>query len=119
MISLSKSVETEELDDATKSLAESVFRPRPAKITEEEVKFYREQTICLVCKEKLGGFDVFLCYDCKALYCEKCAKAIIKLENACWACYYPIDRNKPVKLREEEEEKAIVEEEVHKKRLNE
>jgi len=49
---------------------DSLFRiaKRPARITEEEVTYYREQKICLVCKGKAGGFNTYICTGCDALY---------------------------------------------------
>lgn len=78
---------------------------KPKKITEDEVTFYREQKICLVCKGKVGGFN-FICSKCDALYCEKCAQALITLENACWVCESAIDESKPVKILKEKEEEV-------------
>ncbi|MFX1418799.1 MAG: hypothetical protein ACFE9N_07765, partial [Promethearchaeota archaeon] len=51
---------------------DSLFRivERPEQITEEEVTYYREQKICLVCKGKVEGFNIFLCPNCEALYHE-------------------------------------------------
>jgi hypothetical protein len=109
---MSKGYRPEEykMDETAKSLPGTFVLSRPPKLTEEEVKFYREQTICLVCKGKLGGYGVFLCYDCKALYCENCAKAIEDLENACWACNSPIAKSKPVKLPDKGVKEVTVEE---------
>ena len=73
-------------------------------ITEEEISISKEKKICLVCKGKLGGFTVFLCTGCATFYCHKCAKALIQLENACWACNAPIDKSKPVKPFKTQEE---------------
>ena len=58
---------------------------RPPKITEEEIRFHKELRICLVCKEKIKGFN-FMCTDCSALYCNKCSKTLSTTENACWVC---------------------------------
>ncbi len=80
---------------------------RPEQITEEEVTYYKEQELCLVCKNKVGGFNIFICENCRALYCEKCARALIGLENACWVCGEPIDKSKPSKTFEKEEELDI------------
>lgn len=78
---------------------DSLFRiaKRPARITEEEVTYYREQKICLVCKGKAGGFNTYICTGCDALYHEDCARALSGMENACWACNEPIDKSKPSK----------------------
>ena len=73
-----------------------ISKYRREDITEEEVSISKERKICLVCKGKLRKFKVFLC-DCDALYCHKCAEALVKLENACWACGEPIDDTKPTK----------------------
>jgi hypothetical protein len=80
-------------------IEDSIFRiaKRPAQITEEEVTYYREQKICLVCKSKVGGFNTYICTGCDALYCENCARALSTVENACWACNEPIDKSKPSK----------------------
>jgi hypothetical protein len=98
----------EEMDDSeegeTFKAEEILHFTKPVKITEEEIKFYREQTICLVCKGKLGGFNVFLCAECKALYCESCALALSRLENMCWVCDAPLDESKPIKPPVETEE---------------
>jgi len=85
---------------------ESLFRlsKRPTQITEEEVTYHRERKICLVCKGKISGFNIFICPSCDALYCQNCAQALSNLENACWACNGPIDESKPVKPYKEEEE---------------
>ena len=87
---------------------------RPDIITEEEVSISKEKKICLVCKGKVGGFS-FICDECGAFYCENCAKAMINLENTCWACNTPIDPMKPskpyengkegIKIKKEEETK--------------
>lgn len=71
--------------------------------SKEEITFYRERKICLVCKGKALGFNTFICPTCDALYCEKCARALILLENACWVCKGIIDPAKPVNPFDEEE----------------
>ena len=80
-------------------IEESLFRltKRPTQITEEEVTYYREQKVCLVCKTSVGGFNNYICTKCDALYCENCARALSNLENACWACNEPIDKSRPSK----------------------
>lgn len=80
---------------------------RPDQITEEEVSFSKEKKICLVCKGRVLRFN-FICSECEAFYCMKCAQAISNLENACWVCNAPIDESKPVKpFKKEEELKKI------------
>jgi hypothetical protein len=111
--SVVNAVEMEESEYSTKSIAKTIILTKPPKITEEEIAFYKEKTICLVCKGKLEGFGIFLCGGCKSLYCESCARTLIDLENACWACNSPIDKSKPVKF--EEPEKPAMEEIPHKK----
>ncbi|MFX1443417.1 MAG: hypothetical protein ACFFHV_08390 [Promethearchaeota archaeon] len=71
-------------------------------LSEKDVNLYREQIICLVCKGDALGF-VYICPDCKALYCEKCARSLIDLENACWICNCAIDKSKPVKIYKKKE----------------
>jgi hypothetical protein len=80
-------------------IEDSLFRirKRPAQITEEEVTYYKEQKICLVCKGEVGGFNNYICTGCDVLYCENCARALTKLDNVCWVCDEPIDKSKPIK----------------------
>ncbi|MFX1381791.1 MAG: hypothetical protein ACFFBP_05040 [Promethearchaeota archaeon] len=68
---------------------------KPKKITEQEVHFFHEQKICLVCKGKVVKYN-FIC-KCDALYCIKCVEALIELENLCWVCNEPLDDSKTVK----------------------
>ncbi|MHA2007785.1 MAG: tetratricopeptide repeat protein [Promethearchaeota archaeon] len=69
-------------------------------VTEDDVEIHKEKKMCLVCRGEVLGFS-FLC-KCGAIYCENCARAIIDLENVCWACNIPIDYLKPIKIGEEE-----------------
>jgi len=89
-------------------IEDSLFRirKRPAQITEEEVTYFKEQKICLVCKGGVGGFNTYICTGCDALYCENCARALSTMENACWVCDEPIDKSKPVKPIKIEETEA-------------
>lgn len=77
---------------------------RPDHITEEEVIFHKEKKICLVCKGKAIGFNIYVCPQCNALYCQNCARELTELENACWVCDSPFDESKPSKLFQKEEE---------------
>ncbi|MFX0141405.1 MAG: PHD finger domain-containing protein [Candidatus Hodarchaeota archaeon] len=88
-------------------LKDSLFRiiERPEQITDEEVSYYREQKICLMCKGKVTGFNIFLCPNCEALYHEDCARALTNMENSCWVCDDPIDKTKPAKPFKKVEEK--------------
>jgi hypothetical protein len=84
-----------EKSEEQKNILEAFLRPKI--FSKEEIIFYKEQEVCLVCKNKVGGFNIFICENCRALYCEKCAKSLSNLENACWVCYQPFDKSKPVK----------------------
>jgi hypothetical protein len=88
---------------------DSLFRitERPDQISEEEVTYYREQKICLICKGKVGGFNTYICMNCEALYHEDCALTLSDLENACWVCNQPIDETKPTKPFKIIEEKIM------------
>ena len=89
---------------------DSLFRiaQRPAQITEEEVTYYREQKICMICKGKVAGFDIFLCPKCGTIYHENCARVLTNAENACWVCNEPIDNLKPSKpFKIEESDKSL------------
>ena len=88
---------------------ESIKVPlKKSEITEEEVSFSKEKKICLVCKGKISGFNIYVCPECEAIYCATCAKAIINLENMCWACDCTIDESQPIK--------PYIEEDVHIKK---
>lgn len=88
---------------------------RSKKVSEEEITMYRDQAVCLVCKGKISSFS-YICGHCKALYCEKCVRALIDMENVCWACESPLDPLKPVKKSELKDEIAnpILSEDSHK-----
>jgi len=102
------------IDDSQASLIVTLSRSKPLQISEEEVTFYKEKTICMVCKGKVEGFN-FICTDCKALYCAKCANALSNLDNVCWVCDVPIDNSKPSKPFKEEAERIKVQEKAKKK----
>ena len=91
-----------------------IFKYRKEDITEEEVSISKEKKICLVCKGRVRKFNIYIC-DYDTFYCEKCARALIDLENACWVCGEPIDDSKPVKPFKKEEEIQIEEEVSTKK----
>ena len=76
-----------------------VFK-RPRRISEEEVSISKEKKICLVCKSKVGGV-IFMCNECGAFYCKKCADSLVQIENICWNCESPIDGKKPTKKYED------------------
>ena len=63
----------------------------------EEVTIHKDSQTCLVCKGAVEGFNVFICPQCKSIYCKTCAQAVIEIENECWTCENPIDISKPVK----------------------
>jgi len=87
------------------------FQNKPEEISEDEVSFYREKRICLVCKGKLINF-IFICSSCDAFYCEKCARILTNIENTCWVCDSPFDPSKPTFLNKKEE--IIVDKDAHK-----
>ena len=90
---------------------ESLFliSQRTSRLTEEEVSISKEKKICLVCKGKVSGYNIFICPTCDALYCKNCALALETLENACWVCNAPIDPSKPVKREIKETELKLPE----------
>ncbi len=96
------SEESEELNDEVHEFLKILSQRRD--VTAKEVTVYREKKICLVCKGKVGGFNNYICTKCEALYCEKCARALTRLENACWACNEAIDKSQPVRQIESEQE---------------
>ncbi|MFX1394142.1 MAG: B-box zinc finger protein [Promethearchaeota archaeon] len=97
------------LEESKLSLIETLSQSRPAKISEKEVTFYREQKVCLVCKGEAISFNIYVCPSCEALYCRKCALALSELENACWACDNPLDESKPTQIYKKELEEVEIE----------
>lgn len=93
--------------DARIVFIESLSKSRPMEISSEEISFYREQKMCLICRGKLGRFNVYTCPKCDVLYCKKCVEALINLENACWVCNAAFDDSKPSKPFERAEEITI------------
>jgi len=91
---------------------------KPKKVTEEEISISKEKKICMVCKGKLGRFNIYICPKCDVLYCENCARTLSDLENMCWVCEIPFDESKPVRPYKREEEKVVVEEKALKNSKN-
>ncbi len=97
----------EEVDDRLAEFMKTFVRPQV--LTVEEVMFYKEKKICLVCKAKTLNF-IYVCSKCEALYCEKCARNLENLDNACWVCDQPFNSfkpSKPFKRGETEETKVL------------
>ena len=87
----------------------------PQKITEEEVTYFKEKKICLVCKSHIEGFNNYICPRCEVLYCENCARALTDLENACWTCESPLDNSKPSKSFKRKEKEIPIKKKSQKK----
>ncbi len=83
---------------------------KPKNLSEEEISISKEKKVCLVCKGEVRGFNSFIC-KCDTIYCQKCAKTLSNIENACWACGRPLDESKPIKneIVKEAELEPIVE----------
>lgn len=81
---------------------------RPNKLTEEEDSISKERKVCLVCKNRIIR-NVFVCPECESFYCNKCFKALVNLENACWSCNHALDESKSVKLEHKPEDKLDIE----------
>lgn len=107
-------IKKEDLTKGEEEIALGGVFARPKRITEQEVTLYRDQAVCLVCKGKVAEFS-YICRNCKALYCQKCVRAIIEMENACWACDTALDESKPVKIQKKAETQVEIEPELHKK----
>lgn len=69
----------------------NTFAPQ---VREHKVTIHRDRKICIVCKGDVLGY-MYTC-KCDTIYCEKCARAVTALENACWVCNAPIDMSKPI-----------------------
>lgn len=75
-----------------------------AQVYEKKITVYKERKQCLVCLGDIEGFENYICPNCDSIYCKKCAKALIEIENVCWSCESPIDKAKPVKFIRKQEE---------------
>ena len=86
------------------------------KITAEEVTYFKEKKICLVCKGNIEGFNNYICPKCEVLYCENCARTLIDLENTCWVCDIPMDESKPSKPFKRKEDELPIKKGSEKKK---
>ena len=86
-------------------------------MVEEEVTVYKDLKTCLVCKGSAGGFNIYVCPQCNSIYCKGCAETVVEIENACWTCESPIDKARPSKPFEQEEEKISIESKDGKKKV--
>ena len=95
-----------EFKETKASLIEALEASRPDIITEEEISYFREQELCLVCRGKVLEPNKFICPHCDSLYCNNCAIALSNAENVCWVCNNPIDESKPSKPFEKPKDKV-------------
>ncbi len=102
----SRTAKSSNINELNSPLIETLYKSKPSQITEQEVSFYREQKICLVCKGTVSRLN-YICPKCSALYCIKCSETLSELENMCWVCQTPFDESKPVKPYKKEEETKI------------
>ncbi|MHA1683076.1 MAG: hypothetical protein ACTSUE_19210 [Promethearchaeota archaeon] len=65
-------------------------------ITEGDITVSKEKHFCLVHKGPIEGYS-FICPECGAYYCLNCVEAIKEIENLCWSCKSPLDKNKKIK----------------------
>ena len=86
------------------------------KITAEEVTYFKEKKICLVCKGNIEGFNNYICPKCEVLYCENCARTLIDFENTCWVCEFPMDKSKPSKPFKRKEDEILIKKGSQKKK---
>jgi len=87
---------------------------RQEDITEEDITFYKERKICLVCKGGVSRIN-YICPECGALYCIKCEETLANLENACWFCNTPLDESKPSKPYKKEKEDVVEMKKINEK----
>ena len=86
------------------SLVQTLSYSRPDDLSKDDIQYYRDQTLCIVCKTLQIGFtSIYICPECKSLYCKKCANELIQLDNMCWGCLGAIDKSKPIKPSKEED----------------
>jgi len=73
---------------------------KPPSLSKKDLLFNKEKQLCLVCKSQIQGY-IYMCPQCKALYCSKCSISLSNIENTCWVCNSAIDTSKPVKELQE------------------
>jgi len=115
-ISLSERMKLAGMEEQMKNLLQN-RTILTAQVKEDQITVHKERKICTICKGDILGF-MYACI-CGALYCEKCARALTEIENACWVCNSPIDISKPIKpYKEEEIEKKDIIKEKFKNHKN-
>ncbi|TFG17335.1 MAG: hypothetical protein EU533_08365 [Promethearchaeota archaeon] len=92
-----------ERSDPTFDFLKMMGRIKKEQLSDEEITLYKEKRICLVCKGKSSGF-VYICSHCDAIYCQKCAHYIVKMDNICWACENSLDPSLRIKEGKEKKE---------------
>lgn len=103
-ISLSERIKLAGMDEQM----EHLLRNRVSlttQVKEEQITVHKERKMCIVCKGDILGF-MYTC-NCDALYCEKCARALIDIENVCWVCNSPIDIAKSINQYKKDEIEEI------------
>ena len=104
-----KEIKKSEFEGPKISLVTSLSSSRPEDLSEQDLLYFREQTLCTVCRTSMTGFSsIYICPECRTLYCEKCAKELIQIDNMCWGCSGPIDDSIPIKPIKQEDEDVIV-----------
>jgi hypothetical protein len=104
-----KEIEKPEFEGPKISLITTLSYSRPEDLSEQDLLYFREQTLCTVCRTSLVGFSsIFICPECKTLYCEKCARELVKIDNMCWGCSGPIEESMPIKPIKQEDENIVV-----------
>jgi hypothetical protein len=107
--SSTKEIEKSEFEGPKISLITTLSSSRPEDLSEQDLLYFREQTLCTVCRTSMTGFSsIFICPECRTLYCEKCAKELVKIDNMCWGCSGPIDESMPIKPIKQEDEDVVV-----------
>ncbi|TXT63590.1 MAG: conserved membrane protein of unknown function [Promethearchaeota archaeon] len=91
---------------------------KPESVNEDDLTLFKERRICLVCKGNATGFNAYVCPECGALYCLKCAKVLSNIENMCWVCNFIIDDNKPIVLEDNMLENEVDEDMKKKSKKN-
>jgi hypothetical protein len=70
---------------ATSEYLHTIEEVEEQRRTESEVEVEKQKILCLVHKGEIDG-AVYICPTCKSYYCFRCAKALRKKKENCWAC---------------------------------
>ncbi|MBN1801817.1 MAG: hypothetical protein JW891_09945 [Candidatus Lokiarchaeota archaeon] len=80
-----KEVDAKQAQVPTTPLTSSEEDNKALEKTEEEMVIEKNQFMCIVHRGAIVG-TVYICPNCQAVYCQKCAKILRDKGEKCWSC---------------------------------